>query len=33
MSMFITVEGGEGGGKSTNLAFIEKYLIEQGKDV
>ena len=31
--MFITIEGGEGGGKSTNLAYIEKYLKDQGKDV
>ncbi len=31
--MFITIEGGEGGGKSTNLAYIEKYLKVQGKDV
>jgi len=31
--MFITIEGGEGGGKSTNLAYIENYLKERGKDV
>ena len=31
--MFITIEGGEGGGKSTNLAYIENYLKDQGKDV
>lgn len=31
--MFITIEGGEGGGKSTNLAYIEKYLKAQGKDI
>lgn len=31
--MFITIEGGEGGGKSTNLAYIEQYLKAQGKDV
>lgn len=30
---FITVEGSEGAGKSTNLAYIENYLREQGKDV
>ena len=31
--MFITIEGGEGGGKSTNLAYVEKYLIKLGKEV
>jgi len=31
--MFITIEGGEGGGKSTNLAYVERYLKAQGKDV
>lgn len=31
--MFITLEGGEGVGKSTNLAYIEKFLKDQGKDV
>ena len=30
---FITVEGGEGVGKSSNLAFIEAYLRNAGKDV
>ncbi|MCG8426893.1 MAG: dTMP kinase [Chromatiales bacterium] len=30
---FITVEGGEGAGKSSNIAFIRKYLEEQGIDV
>jgi len=30
---FITLEGGEGVGKSTNLAFIEKNLISAGIDV
>jgi dTMP kinase len=30
---FITVEGGEGVGKSSNLAFIEEYLRNAGKDV
>lgn len=33
MSVFITIEGGEGGGKSTNIAFIEQYLTEAGKEV
>ena len=33
MSKFITVEGGEGVGKSTNLAFIESYLKQAGKEV
>lgn len=30
---FITVEGSEGVGKSSNLAFIEHYLTEAGKEV
>lgn len=30
---FITVEGGEGVGKSSNLGFIESWLREAGKDV
>ena len=30
---FITLEGGEGLGKTTNLAFIEALLIERGVDV
>jgi len=33
MSLFVTIEGGEGGGKSTNLAYIEKYLKDKGNDV
>jgi len=31
--MFITIEGGEGGGKSTSLAYIEKVLTSLGKNV
>ncbi|VAW44415.1 Thymidylate kinase [hydrothermal vent metagenome] len=30
---FITLEGTEGGGKSTNLQWMESFLIEQGIDV
>lgn len=30
---FLTLEGTEGAGKSTNLRFIEKWLTEQGADV
>jgi len=30
---FITLEGGEGLGKTTNLAFIQHFLIEQGREV
>ena len=30
---FITIEGGEGAGKSTNIAYIKSYLEEKGKDV
>ena len=33
MSLFITVEGGEGGGKSTNLNFVADYLIGKGYEV
>jgi len=31
--MFITIEGGEGGGKSTNIAFMQKYLEASGQQV
>jgi dTMP kinase len=31
--LFITVEGGEGVGKSTNLAFLESFLRDHGVDV
>jgi dTMP kinase len=31
--LFITMEGGEGVGKSTNLAFLERYLNDSGVDV
>jgi len=31
--LFITVEGGEGVGKSTNMAFLEDYLRGQGVDL
>jgi len=31
--LFITMEGGEGVGKSTNLTFLKNYLIENGVDV
>lgn len=31
-SQFITVEGGEGVGKTTNIAFIRKWLEQQGLD-
>jgi len=30
---FITIEGSEGVGKSSNIAFIENYLLDVGKDV
>ncbi|MGB8167033.1 MAG: dTMP kinase, partial [Chthoniobacteraceae bacterium] len=30
---FITLEGGEGVGKTTNLAFIEQYLTARGIDL
>ncbi len=31
--LFITVEGGEGVGKSTNIAFLQQQLAEQGVDL
>jgi dTMP kinase len=31
--LFITVEGGEGVGKSTNMAFLESFLLEHGVDL
>jgi dTMP kinase len=31
--LFITIEGGEGVGKSTNLSFLSKYLTDSGIDV
>ena len=31
--IFITVEGGEGAGKSTNMAFLERTLKESGVDI
>jgi dTMP kinase len=31
--LFITIEGGEGVGKSTNLVFLERLLIDNGIDV
>ena len=30
---FITIEGTEGVGKTTNMQFIQQYLVEQGKDI
>ena len=30
---FITIEGGEGAGKSTNIDYIQKYLVGQGIDL
>ena len=31
--LFITVEGGEGVGKSTNISFMQSVLVKQGIDV
>lgn len=31
--LFITVEGGDGSGKTTQLSFIREYLAEKGEDV
>ena len=31
--MFITLEGGEGVGKSTNLIFLKQFLEQRGKTV
>jgi dTMP kinase len=31
--LFITLEGGEGVGKTTNLAFLKNYLVDSGVDV
>jgi len=33
MGLFITVEGGEGGGKSTNMSYISDYLTSKGHEV
>ncbi len=33
MSQFITIEGGEGAGKTTNIHFIVDYLQQAGKDL
>ena len=33
MGLFITIEGGEGAGKSTNIALIVDYLKKAGKDI
>ena len=32
-ALFVTLEGTEGVGKSTNLAFVEQYLRDRGRDV
>lgn len=31
--LFITIEGGEGVGKSTNIAFLKQFLVQRGIDV
>ena len=31
--LFITLEGGEGAGKSTNLVFVRQWLHREGREV